>query len=228
METDLRAPHAFLPHACLCLAACDTPEPSSHCTDLQQIPSLNKQGKLHNNKDPFSSAAYFQVIAGKVLTHRLSETFAVCRVMQICLNLCTVLLNRRWNCPWDGFDTDMWNTFEIKKSKSSQQILALLSDLSPPHQPQFLLCPRLQLSAHHPPGPHFILLMFFLFVFFFCFLLPLLSITCLILFSCVERGYKTRMSRMKPAALSQSLRGMHFLSGRSFIRNKPSTRMQEF
>lgn len=71
METDLRAPHAFLPHACLHLAACDTPEPSSHCTDLQQIPSLNKQGKLHNNKDPFSSAAYFQAIAGKVLTRRL-------------------------------------------------------------------------------------------------------------------------------------------------------------
>lgn len=66
METDLRAPHAFLPNACLRLAACDTPEPSSHCTDLQQIPSLNKQGKLHDNKDPLSRAAYFQVKAGAV------------------------------------------------------------------------------------------------------------------------------------------------------------------
>lgn len=100
METDLRAPHAFLPHACLCLAACDTPEPSSHCTDLQQIPSLNKQGKLHNNKDPFSSAAYFQVIAGKVLTHRLSETFAVCHVMQTCLNLCALKQEMKLSMRW--------------------------------------------------------------------------------------------------------------------------------
>lgn len=66
METHLRAPDAFLPHACLCLAARDTLEPSTDCTNLQQIPSLNKQGKRHNNKDPFNTA-YFQVTAETVL-----------------------------------------------------------------------------------------------------------------------------------------------------------------
>lgn len=70
MEMDLRAPHAFLPHACLRLAACDTPEPSSRCTDLQQIPS-------HNNKDAFGTATYFQVIAGTVLFNDCNHRCAI-------------------------------------------------------------------------------------------------------------------------------------------------------
>lgn len=108
----MRAPHAFFPYACLRLAACDTPEPSSHCTDLQQIPSLNKQGKLHNNKDPFSSAAYFQAIARRVL---LAGHFFILNLYSVFYNrlhthgfLFATLLNGNQNHPRDGFsDTDM-------------------------------------------------------------------------------------------------------------------------
>lgn len=82
METYLRAPHAFLPHACLRLAAGDTPEPNSYGTDLQQIPSLNKQGKLHNNKDPFSSATYFQE-SSKSFTYSLCDRFSRCVTLMV-------------------------------------------------------------------------------------------------------------------------------------------------
>lgn len=80
--------------------------------DLQQIPSLNKQGKLHNNKDPFSSLAYFQAIAGEVsLTPSFPETFAMC-IMQrggstARLYLFATLSNEEPDRPGDAFDADM-------------------------------------------------------------------------------------------------------------------------
>lgn len=37
----------------------------AYCKDLQQIPSLNKQGELYNNKDPFSPTGYVEAGTGR-------------------------------------------------------------------------------------------------------------------------------------------------------------------
>ena len=155
--------------------------------------------------------------------------------------------NRNKNRPWDGFDTDMWDLFEIKKPKPSQQILAAFWPLT---FTSTSIPPLFRLAVHRrsnlrwcssistailctsPSWAPFLFLLLMFFLFGGSLLLPLFSALHLIIFPCVGRGCKTPTSDLNsPNSQLLPLRvetGMHFRLGPSFIRNKPSTHMQGF
>lgn len=184
MRMDLHGPHASLCHACLRLAACDTLEPSSYCTDTAN--TISKQARKNFTTTRILSARLliFRLQRGKSYSWAYSKTFALYNHESLPdMPAFSHRSLKETNITLIGFDAaDIVSAFWPSPLKPAS--FPLCSGLvfrggatsgGVAESPQ-------QYSAHQPPGPLFSLLIFFLTICFFFFLFPLLSVTwCLIL-----------------------------------------------